>query len=100
MILRQDEPSCLSRHPIHLARAPLGRLPRERFSPWVDSGHSKCPRIAGLAHSSGNPALRRPSIVYGTFGACAINHLIVRLGLRRRASAKADFASSILPSSA
>ena len=36
----------------------------------------------------------------GTFGECAIAHLTVRLGLRRRASAKADLASSVLPSSA
>jgi hypothetical protein len=39
-------------------------------------------------------------VAFGAFGECAINHLTVRLGLRRRASAKADFASSILPSSA
>jgi hypothetical protein len=58
--------------------------------------------VAGsdVVHSSGSPALRTPSIAFGTFGECAINHLTVRLGLRRRASAKADFASSILPSSA
>jgi len=40
MILRPDE------HPVYpdiqsTSRAlPLGRLPRERFSPWVGSGHS------------------------------------------------------------
>ena len=55
--------------------------------------------VAGsdVVHSSGSPALRRPSNAFGTFGECAIAHLTVRLGLRRRASAKADFASSILP---
>jgi hypothetical protein len=58
--------------------------------------------VAGpdVAHSSGNPALRTPSIAFGTFGECAINHLTVRLGLSRRASAKADLASSMLPSRA
>ena len=58
--------------------------------------------VAGsdVVHSSGSPALRTPSIAFGTFGECAINHLTVRLGLRRWASAKADFDSSILPSSA
>ncbi len=54
----------------------------------------------GLAHSSGSPALRRPSNTGGRFGVCAIIHLTVSLGLRRRASAKAVFASSILSSSA
>ena len=33
----------------------------------------------------------------GRFGECAIARFTLRTGLRRRASAKADFASSILP---
>ena len=54
----------------------------------------------GLAHSSGSPALRRPSNSGGMFTEWVCSHLRVSWGLRRRASAKADFASSILPSSA
>ena len=54
----------------------------------------------GLAHSSGSPALRKPSSRGGMSAAWSISHLTVSLGLRRRASRKADFASSALPSSA
>ena len=54
----------------------------------------------GLAHSSGSPALRRPSNSGGIFTEWVCSHLRVSWGLRRRASAKADVASSILPSSA
>ena len=54
----------------------------------------------GLAHSSGSPALRNPSNRVGSFGVPDCSHLTVSLGLRRRASAKAVLASSILPSSA
>ena len=58
--------------------------------------------VAGsdVAHSSGSPALRRPSTSGGMFGEWVCSHLRVSWGLRRRASAKADVASSILPSSA
>ena len=58
--------------------------------------------LAGLncIHSSGSPALRRPSNSGGMFTEWVCCHLRVRWGLRRRASAKADVASSILPSSA
>ena len=57
---------------------------------------------AGLhgLHSSGSPAFRRPSNEAGRFGVCSFNHLIVIAGLRRRASARAVFASSILPACA
>jgi len=55
---------------------------------------------SNLLHSSGNPALRRPSKRAGIFAANDCSDLTVSLGLRRRASAKAVFASSILPSSA
>src|SRR5208337_641527 len=41
----------------------------------------------GLAHSSGSPALRKPSTNFGRFGACATNHFTVRSGLSRSASA-------------
>ena len=53
--------------------------------------------LSGLVHSSGSPALRRPSNTAGRFGVCSIIHLTVIAGLRRRASAKAAFASSISP---
>ena len=55
---------------------------------------------SNLLHSSGSPALRRPSSSGGTFIEWVCCHLRVNWGLRRRASAKADAASSILPSSA
>ena len=51
------------------------------------------------AHSSGSPALRRPSI-RAAFTPRATYHFTVSLGLRRRASAKAASASSILPACA
>ena len=51
-------------------------------------------------HSSGNPALLTPSNRGGRLGATAWSHLTVSLGLRRRASAKAACASSILPTTA
>ncbi len=51
-------------------------------------------------HSSGNPALRRPSNNGGTLNEWVSIHLTVSSGLWRRASAKADAASSILPASA
>src|SRR5271166_4087282 len=56
--------------------------------------------FSGLAHSSGSPALRRPSKSGGILNEWVCCHLRVIWGLRRRASAKADVASSILPSSA
>jgi hypothetical protein len=60
-----------------------------------------CSNLPGLAHSSGNPALRRPSTSGGMFAPVLVcNHLRVSSGLRRRASAKAGVASSFLPSSA
>ena len=55
---------------------------------------------AGQPHSSASPALRTPSNRGGSFGAWSVSHLTVRLGLRRRASANADFASSVLPARA
>jgi NADPH:quinone reductase-like Zn-dependent oxidoreductase len=56
--------------------------------------------LPGLAHSCARPALRTPSNTAGRFGICSLIHLIVSLGLSRRASAKAAFASSILPACA
>ena len=56
--------------------------------------------LPGLAHSSGNPALRKPSNIAETPDECSNHHLIVSLGLILRASAKASFASSILPTCA
>jgi hypothetical protein len=60
MILRQDEPSCLSRPPTHLAGAPAGPLPRERFSPRVDSCRSTSRPSAveheALSRAGGGPA--------------------------------------------
>ena len=41
---------------------------------------------ASRFHSSGSPALRKPSNTGGRFGVCAIIHFTVSLGLRRRAS--------------
>ena len=55
---------------------------------------------AAFIHSSGSPALRNPSNRVGSFGVPDCSNLTVSLGLRRRASAKAVLASSILPSSA
>jgi hypothetical protein len=55
--------------------------------------------VAGI-HSSASPALRRPSNSGGMFTEWVCCHLRVSSELRRRASAKADVASSILPSSA
>ena len=72
-----------------------------KFLPW--RRHTAAPRSgvkSPSAHSSGGPALRRPSNRVGMSAACSLCHLRVRLGLMRRASTKADFASSILPSSA
>ena len=51
-------------------------------------------------HCSCKPALRRPSNRLGICNEPSFSHLIVSLGLRRRASAKADFALSIWPSRA
>jgi len=65
-----------------------------------DVGDQNRRNLAGFAHSSGSPAFRKPSNTGGRFGVCAIIHFTVSLGLRRRASAKAVFASSILPFSA
>src|SRR5271165_255760 len=56
--------------------------------------------LPGLAHSSGSPALRRPSNTAGRLGECSFIHLTVIARLRRRASASSAFASSILPASA
>ena len=55
--------------------------------------------LPGLAHSSGSPALRRPSIMAGV-RPCSFIHLTVIAGLRRRASVRAACASSILPARA
>ena len=65
-----------------------------------DIGHQDCCEFPGLGHSSGNPALRRPSNTAGIPGPCSISHLTVSLGLRRRACAKASCASSNLPACA
>src|SRR5580704_10642048 len=62
-----------------------------------DVGHQNRRELPGLGHSSGSPALRRPSSTAGTSRPCSINHLTVSFGLIRRASARASFASSILP---
>ena len=53
----------------------------------------------GLGHSSGSPALRRPSNDGSRFGAMRGHQTFhaCSLGLSRRASARAVFASSILP---
>ena len=63
-------------------------------------GHQDRGQLPRLAHSSGSPALRTPSNTAGRFGVCSFIHLIVIAGLRRRASASAAFASSILPACA
>ena len=47
MILRQDEPSCLSRHPIHLARAPAAASTARAVSDILISGL----RVEGLGPS-------------------------------------------------
>jgi hypothetical protein len=60
-------------------------------------GHQDCCEFPGLGHSSGSPALRKPSNIAGTPDECSNHHLIVSLGLILRDSAKASFASSILP---
>jgi hypothetical protein len=65
-----------------------------------DVGDQNRRELPGLGHSSGSPALRRPSNIAGTPDECSNHHLIVSLGLILRASAKASFASSILPACA
>ena len=65
-----------------------------------DVGHQDRGEFPGLSHSSGSPALRRPSNSGGKFGAWSISHLTVSSGLRRLPSARAVFASSVLLSSA
>ena len=58
------------------------------------------PRSVGkqmIAHSSGSPAFRKPSITINAPGSFSRNDLIVSCGLTRRASAKADFASASFP---
>ena len=52
------------------------------------------------SHSSGNPALRNPSARAGGTKDRSISIFRVSLGLARSASARTDFASSILPWSA
>ena len=102
------DPDPFARHPAMAAISALRtagvdvKLTLEIATLDVAGGRSVIhqPTDASWLHSSGSPALRRPSNTGGRFGVCAINHLTVSLGLRRRASAKAVFASSILPSSA
>jgi len=48
-------------------------------------------------HSSGSPAFRKTSNAGWSTGLRSVNHLTESLGLRRRASANAAFASSISP---
>jgi hypothetical protein len=55
---------------------------------------------SNLLHSSGSPALRMPSNSGGVLDEWVCSDLRVSSGLSRWASAKADVASSILPSSA
>ncbi len=55
---------------------------------------------ADLAHSSASPALRNPSARAGGIAKRSVSILTVSLGLARSASARTDFASSILPWSA
>ena len=62
-----------------------------------DVGDQDRDKLTGLAHSSGNPALRSPSNANCSTGLCFKSHLMERSGLRRRASAMAAFASSISP---
>jgi hypothetical protein len=88
--------SALSARPPTPSRLVVAHQPRVADNVG-DQDRSK---FSGLAHSSGSPALRRPSNSGGRFSSRSIIHLTVSLGLRRRASAKAVFASSILPSSA
>jgi hypothetical protein len=70
--------------------------PKRKTRPRIEAAFA---RIA-TAHSSGSPALRRPSNKTGRFGARAISHFTVSWGLRRWASARSNFPSSLLPSSA
>lgn len=81
----------------------IERLRRQRLTgkSTSDEHRTRSRRLpSNLLHSSGNPALRKPSNTCGRFGVCAIIHLMVSLGKIPRASANAVFASSILPSSA
>ena len=70
----------------------------------VVRAHRRCWRSwqlekAPSAHSSGSPALRKSSITIGGVGVASVrSHLIVSCGLRRRASAKADFSTNGPPS--
>jgi hypothetical protein len=78
----------------------INRSPRQsRRSIHSPERSPDLPTQAGL-HSSGRPALRRPSNTAGRFGECSFTHLTVIAGLRRRASASSPFASSILPACA
>ena len=95
--------------PTNKDRRGKGRIRRQclplRAGHALRSGRPCCasrpplPEIA-TAHSSGSPALRRPSNKTGRFGARAISHFTVSWGLRRWASARSNFPSSLLPSSA
>src|SRR5271166_1814852 len=53
--------------------------------------------LPGLCHCSGRPALRSSSNANWSTGLCFTSYVTERLGLRRRASAMAAFASSISP---
>ena len=77
------------------------RIASTQVTVWGVAG-VRLANVTGLnrIHSSGSPALRRPSSSGVKFIEWVCCHLRVSWGLRRRASAKADAASSILPSSA
>jgi hypothetical protein len=51
-------------------------------------------------HSSGSPALRKPSDIHGKFGSSSRINLTVSFGFARRASARVAFASGSFPSKA
>ena len=93
--VRHNGRDATQRHPSHkTCSTPIARREPE-------SGLRQFKRLSpSTLHPSGSPALRRPSKRAGMFGATDCSHLTVSLELRRRASAKAVFASSILPSSA
>jgi hypothetical protein len=89
----------------------MERLLRHLVTAHVDSGPSRRRRKTTFAgqcqpvarfHSSGSPALRSASNRGCRWGwmPCSVNHLTLSLGLRRRASAIAVFASSMSPLSA
>src|SRR5271155_1101129 len=89
-------------HRVESRPDPLPVLVAKRAEPALgrNPGAGEDEDVPAPSHSSGNPTLRRLSNAGSSTGLCSASHLTESLGLSRRASSSASFASLSSPLSA